>query len=393
MVIKEKEINLDTTNKKDVYEFICGDQNPFYYCGFLATNRGFKKYFPELYEDLLKYDVDKNLPFKEQLYLFLHDEHKRHTCKMCDKYVSMRNFPYGYHIYCSSKCELNDETVINKFKQTNIEKYGVPYPSQSDEIKDKTKQTCLEKYGVEYTGQAQCKKDHAKETFLRKYGKEHYLQTEECRKRIQETTLKKYGVKCVTQSEEVMEKIRNTKIERYGVDNYVNPEKTKKTNLERYGVTNYMKTDEGKAKLRASILKKYEDETYRSPVNKGKFGGTSQSEIELGKFIESIYNGKILRNKRYKVLNDLELDIYLPDNNIAFEFNGDYWHMNPKKYTENEYNESLHSYAKDVWAKDKFKEELCKNNNIELITIWEYDWKNNKNEIKETITKKLGLIE
>ena len=30
-----------------------------------------------------------------------------------------------------------------------LEKYGVEYASQSEEIKDKIKETCLEKYGVE----------------------------------------------------------------------------------------------------------------------------------------------------------------------------------------------------------------------------------------------------
>ena len=37
-----------------------------------------------------------------------------------------------------------------KIKETNLQKLGVEYPSQNQEVKNKTKQTCLEKYGHEH---------------------------------------------------------------------------------------------------------------------------------------------------------------------------------------------------------------------------------------------------
>jgi hypothetical protein len=42
-------------------------------------------------------------------------------------------------------------------------------------------------------------------------------------------------------------------------------------------------------------------------------------------FIKSIYNGKIITNNR-KILKGKELDIYLPDEKLAIEFDGIYWH-------------------------------------------------------------------
>lgn len=53
--------------------------------------------------------------------------------------------------------------------------------------------------------------------------------------------------------------------------------------------------------------------------------GTSNLEIELQSFIESIYKGPIIKNDR-KVLDGKELDVYLPEKNLAIEFNGLYWH-------------------------------------------------------------------
>jgi G:T-mismatch repair DNA endonuclease (very short patch repair protein) len=48
-------------------------------------------------------------------------------------------------------------------------------------------------------------------------------------------------------------------------------------------------------------------------------------EREVYEFILSLYNKEIIRNDR-TVLNGKELDIYLPDYNLAIEFNGLYWH-------------------------------------------------------------------
>lgn len=59
--------------------------------------------------------------------------------------------------------------------------------------------------------------------------------------------------------------------------------------------------------------------------------GISKAEIEISEFIRSIYSGKIflkdrktLKTKKYR--NPFELDIYLPELKLAFEYNGLYWH-------------------------------------------------------------------
>ena len=52
---------------------------------------------------------------------------------------------------------------------------------------------------------------------------------------------------------------------------------------------------------------------------------SSGKELELLDFIKSNYDGEIIENDR-KVLSGKELDIYLPGLNLAFEFNGLYWH-------------------------------------------------------------------
>ena len=51
----------------------------------------------------------------------------------------------------------------------------------------------------------------------------------------------------------------------------------------------------------------------------------SRGEIELCKFIKSIYSGQVLENDR-TVIKPKELDIYLPELRLAFEYDGKYWH-------------------------------------------------------------------
>lgn len=90
----------------------------------------------------------------------------------------------------------------------------------------------------------------------------------------------------------------------------------------------------------------------------------SSPELEIKSFINSIYNGKCIENSR-SIIPPFELDLYYPENNIAIEFNGNYWHDENHKQKDYHFN--------------KFK--LCKENGIRLISVFESDWRNNRDKI------------
>jgi ssDNA-binding Zn-finger/Zn-ribbon topoisomerase 1 len=99
----------------------------------------------------------------------------------------------------------------------------------------------------------------------------------------------------------------------------------------------------------------------------------SNYELELGDFIESIVGKEnVIRNDR-SVLNGNELDIYIPSKNIAFEFNGIYWHSEVR-ITDKNYHLN--------------KTNICLKQNIQLIHIFEDEWVN-KNEICKSRIKNL----
>lgn len=97
---------------------------------------------------------------------------------------------------------------------------------------------------------------------------------------------------------------------------------------------------------------------------KCNYKGTSNKEQQLIDFIKNNYNGTIILNDR-KLISK-ELDIYLPELKIAFEFNGLYWHSHKQKEK---------NYHLD-------KTEKAEKKQVQLIHIFEDEW-----DFKQEIVK------
>ena len=98
---------------------------------------------------------------------------------------------------------------------------------------------------------------------------------------------------------------------------------------------------------------------------------TSKAEKEIVEFIKSIYFGEIITNDR-KILNGKEIDIYIPDLNLAFEYDGTFWHNN---------------------INNSYKFEECKAKGIRLIRITESEWITINNKIKNFIKSSFGVFD
>jgi len=103
----------------------------------------------------------------------------------------------------------------------------------------------------------------------------------------------------------------------------------------------------------------------------------SIAENKILEFCRSLSNNVISGNRQ--IIKSLELDIYIPDYNLAIEYNGLFWHS---------------SYSMDAEDKNRHlnKTKLCKNLGIQLLHIFENEWENPiKQEIwKSIIRNKLG---
>lgn len=105
--------------------------------------------------------------------------------------------------------------------------------------------------------------------------------------------------------------------------------------------------------------------------------GESKGENEVAEFIESL--GFPVEQRVRGILSKpkLELDILIPGKSVAIEFNGVYFHSD--KFVDPDYH--------------KVKMEECGSNGIRLVQVWEDDWRDRKDIVKESIRQILGVSE
>ena len=287
-------------------------------------------------------------------------------------------FKYGYTDgdYLCKKCKL---------KKNNLEKWGVENVFQLDSVKEKSKKTNLEKWGVEFITQSKEIQKKIKENNLEKFGKEHHLQNEDILNKMINTNIERWGVQNISQSSETKEKKKQTYIKNWGEPNNKKSEKFRKSNFKIANDPNYLKyLKDGESLFRCDNNKDHEFEvgidvyskrikyktticTICNPVDSHRSG----KEIKLYNFIKSIYSGEIIQNFR---IDRKEIDIYLPDFKLGFEFNGVYWHS-------------------DVYKEKTFhieKSEFFEEKEIRIFHIWEDDWDEKSDILKSQIQNLLG---
>ena len=310
-----------------------------------------------------------------------------------------------------------------KSKKTNLERYGVENASQSEVIKEKIKKTTMKNHGVEHYMHSKELREKAKKTNLERYGVENASQLESVKEKIKKTNIKRYGCENPMQSKVVREKGKKTNIERLGVEYPTQSKevkgKVKKTMLERYGVENPFQLESVKERIRESRY----DRTLRQLNNwcggngylfldvenfNGVFDYNEQGNyigwathsfkhLECGKeFKQTLRSSKeegyqyikcphcypqasVLEIKYRQFIADLgikadynrrdiispyEIDIFLPDCNIAIEINGDYWHSEERIQERN--GMSSKEYH-------QMKTDRCIEKDIILHHIWESD--------------------
>jgi hypothetical protein len=349
------------------------------------------------YDYIVEYCEINNLlgiTFKEKVYLTLNELKSVPVCKNqnCNSRVNFKSSTIGYLDYCSIKCISSDPNIIKLKEENSLKKFGTKSPAQSKVVKDKAMKTNQKKYGY---NSAMC-----------------LIETQE---KSKQTLLKNYGVDNPNKSPEILER----RIESFKLSNY--KDTYKKTSLERYGVEHPWMNKEVHSKTIDFFYASYKGRIEsKIDINKFKFIGfqrgistsllfhcsecdkdfdiltyqfyyringgnsicincfpisenASISQIELYNFIVKNYNGEAILDCK-NIINPYEIDIYLPELKLGFEFNGVWWHS--EKFKGENYH--LKKY------------ESSELNDIKLITIWEDDWVTNREICESFILNKLG---
>jgi hypothetical protein len=93
-----------------------------------------------------------------------------------------------------------------KFRNTNIEKYGVTAPAKNETIRNKMKKTNLEKYGCECSFGNEQVQNKSLETFLERYGVKYASQIEGMNEKRAITNLERYGCVCAMNAPQIVAK-------------------------------------------------------------------------------------------------------------------------------------------------------------------------------------------
>lgn len=311
---------------------------------------------------------------------------------ICSKPLAFHKFNKGYFKTCGREICVKIART-NAINNTMISTYGC-HTSLLDSTKQKSKDTLL----IRYNNEKYVNTESRAKTMLEKYGVKHALQSQFFQDKKEDTQLEKYGKRKYNN----IEKIQNTNIQKYNVKNVSSVPEIRNKTRDTFNMNHLLKLNDKILKLnlvvnssidnhyhyqctKCGALYKMSNSAFNvhirsneSPCNicnPPKHDFKSKGETELKDFIVSVYNGSVVQN--YLRGSSKELDIFIPDKNLAFEYNGLYYHN--ELFKENNYHLS--------------KKNAAKNNNINLVHVFEDEWLYKKEIVKSRIKGLLGVID
>jgi very-short-patch-repair endonuclease len=360
-------------NKNELIEYFKTNNKS----GYKSKEKHINKIFEGLLEVINNYNIKyfkDELPFTQKLYNYLYDIIEIPKCDNCGNIINWRGiFTEGYLKNCSKKCKGESRLRVERTKESLLKQYGYNSALKINEFKEKRKKTIKDKYNVDNIFEHEETKEKTRITSLIKYKTKYPIQSDIIKNKRKKNNIKKYGVEYPSQLQSQKDlNINNGKIY------FENKLKEKG-----YLVLNYLENNVVEIQhpdghifksIRSICNNRYntnaELSTTLLPIN----SSTSTGEIEIQKFLSDNNVAFEINNK--KILNNKEIDIYIPDDKLGIEFDGLYWHSDI--YKDKNYHLN--------------KTELCENQGVQLLHVFEDEWVNKKEIVKSIIKSKLNII-
>lgn len=287
------------------------------------------------YKSVIDYTnfLDPSQPFSHRVYCYLNNISSIPKCKTCKNNTNY-NTNTGYQIYCSNTCRFADnDTIQNKKRKTNLEKYG-------------STNVLASKHG----------KDLSTVTHLKKYGETHYNKTQSYKNRLESGDI-----------------IRNP-----------NPEKaalTHKTNAYNTIITKYtdlelLSPKEEYLEFGASTYHDYKwrcvacNTIFMRWLNMG-WKPECPTCIPKGTEPERLIKDFLTHNNiqytfrdRKSLGNRQEIDIYIPDKKIGIEYHGLYYHHDKVVDKYYHYNKMVQAESQGIRLIQIFGDEIFNSEKI-----------------------------
>ena len=328
--------------------------------GYKTKENWFKTNYPIEYDEIVSYSskIDLNLSFKEKIWFFFNKLKNRPKCQTCGNDIKFRErFDKPYGDFCSIDCiNSNKSEMLSRMKKTFNKKYGIDYFPQHKSFIDKVKKTKLLNYGDENFSNV----TKGIQTKIDKYGN-----TNNYNKYI-ETCLDKYGVDNFSKSDDFKKIINDKYASIYPDFNF--------KDVNKYEVT--LTCDRCNEDFTINKQLFYERHKENSVIctKCNKIGKSSISHLE-NQINDYIISLGIETIQSYRVEKNKEIDIFIPNLNIGIEVNGLYWH-----------NELFVKNDKHINKTNFFNEK-----GIDIIHIFEDEWKYKKDIVKSILTNRFNL--
>ena len=272
-----------------------------------------------------------NIPLREKIYLCLNGLTTIPVCLTCGSSVSFRGFRLGYKSFCCKKCQSNNIDLNNKRTETKKQRYG----EDQKEIVEKRKRTNQAKYGVDYP-----------------------LQNKEIRQKTLETQESKGGIGF--RNVETRQKAQNALIEKFGKPSgnaFVSPKVVDLITKE------YLIEQHYDNKLSLSFIADLAGTTVsflRIKMNEFNLETKRYHSSSLETIIKNyLLQNNIVFDTNVRDVIKYELDIYIPQFNLAIECDGLWYHSERFGYDNNRH---------------LVKQQLCEEQGIRLVHLFEVDF-------------------
>jgi len=321
-------------------------------------------------------------------------------CYFCNNDAIFFNLTKGYHKICNSKKCLGKTRATGTFEFL-MYKYNLNEIDAKNMMNDRAKKRgvkikeSLDKE-LEKNKNYHKEKSHQTKEFWIKRGfteSESILKSKEVMDMIHEKTWKKRR-----KYPELYKDVNTTQIGYWlkkGFSEQESIEKIKERQktftleicIEKYGEIEGLRIYNKRQKdWSENIEKKYRNGNFV------KFRKENYSEIEMELFNLLIKRININENEVYFGENQFfrhfknlgrtfAYDFVFKKERKIIEFNGDYWHCNPIKYNKNYFHKYLQMYAWEIWNKDNIKNNAIIQQKYDVLVIWEFDYKKDKEKI------------
>jgi very-short-patch-repair endonuclease len=327
------------------------------------ANRLLTQKFPELLDKVItstNFLTVEGVDTRVRLFCIQNGILTQPVCEHCGDPTSFNRAKRKFNTFCpntKSPCAMSSQRIREQIDKTNLTRYGTTNPTEHVDIRERIRSTCVERYGGNAPASDSMIVDKIAETKRKKQENDPTYTARTVSKR-KTTMLERYDREtsgALTMNDSAHALIHDKQAL---IDALKDFSKTEIAELYGLGFTTLH-----------NACKKYGiDYTPKASPR-------STAETELVNYIKSITNSEIILNSK-SIIPPYELDIVIPELNVAIEYNGIFWHSElsgrPKYYHIN-------------------KTQRCNEIGLQLIHIWSREWEQNPRLVKSRIAHALNV--